>query len=179
MTLPDLTMFLFGVLTLCGGMTGLLRPDLLLSLLGLPAADPRLFLMACSQASIAMGLYYILSAVPCNREFCAWSIPIRLVNFCVFTGMVVLHLASPRWLAVAGFELAGALATAWAIWTRRSALRFDPFRALQLASLLLAGLGGVLAVAPLGVYGGASVFLVISSAGMIYAHQKVLPGQGK
>ena len=90
---------------LCGGMTGLLRPDLLLSLLGLPAADPRLFLMACSQASIAMGLYYILSAVHCNREFCAWSIPVRLVNFCVFTGMLVLHLASPHWLAVAGFRI--------------------------------------------------------------------------
>lgn len=178
MTLPDLTMFLFGVLTLGSGMTGLLRPDLLLSLLGIPITDPRLFLVACSQASIAMGLYYILSAVHRNREFCAWSIPVRLLNFCVFTGMVVLHLAPPRWLAVAGFELAGALATAWAIWARRSALRFDPFRALQMASLLLAGLGGALAVSPLGVYGGASVFLVISSIGMIYAHQKVAPAPG-
>lgn len=172
MTLPDLTMFLFGVLTLGGGMTGLLRSNLLLTLLGLPATDPHLFLMACSQASIAMGLYYILSAVHRNREFCAWSISVRMLNFCVFTGMVILQLVPSRWLAVAGFELAGALATTWALWAKRSVRHISPFRALQIASLLLACWGGALAISPLGGYGGASVFLVISSAGMIYAHQK-------
>jgi len=175
MTLPDLTMFLFGVLTLGGGMTGLLRPDLLLSLLGVPVTDPRLFLVACSQASIAMGLYYILSAVHRNREFFAWSIPVRLLNFCVFTGMVVLHLAPSRWLAVAGFELAGALATAWALTLKGNNPVFDRFQALRIACILLAFMGGVLAFSVYGIHGSASIFLAVSSAGMMYAYRNFAP----
>lgn len=178
MTLPDLTLFLFGVLTIGSGLTGLLRPDLLLSLLGLPAAEPQLFIMACSQASIAMGLYYLLSALHRNREFRAWSIPVRGFNFCVFTGMVIFQVAPPRWLLVARLELVGALATGWALASKRSAMVFDRFQALRAASILLAFLGGALAFSVYGIYGSASVFLAISSAGMMYAYRNFAPTPG-
>lgn len=175
MTLPDLTMFLFGVLTLGGGMTGLLRSDLLLTVLGLPATETRLFLMACSQASIAMGLYYILSAVHRNREFCTWSISVRVLNFCVFTGMVILQLVPSHWLAVAGFELAGALTTAWALTSKGITPVLDCFQALRIACILLAFMGGALAFSVYGIYGSASVFLAVSSAGMMYAYRNFAP----
>ena len=175
MILPDLTLFVFGVAIMGSGLTGLLAPSLLLSLLGLPTNEPILFIMACSQASIAMGLYYLLSAVHRNREFRRWSIPMRIINFCVFTGMVVFQVAPPRWLLVAGLELVGALATAWALASKRSALVFDRFHALRIASVFLAFLGGVMAFHQFGIYGSASILLIISSAGMIYAYRNFAP----
>ena len=178
MTLPDLTLFVFGVLIVGSGMTGLLSPNLLLSLLGLPANESQLFVMACSQASLAMGLYYLLSAVHRNREFRTWSIPMRVFNCCVFTGMVIFQVAPPRWLLVAGLELAGALATAWALASKRSALVFDRFQALRIASVFLAFLGGVLAFSAYGIYGSASAFLAISTTGMIYAYRNFAPAPG-
>lgn len=175
MTLPDLTLFVFGVVIVGSGLTGLLAPNLLLSLLGLPTSESIPFVMACSQASVAMGLYYLLSAVHRNREFRAWSIPVRVFNFCIFTGMVIFQVAPPRWLLVAGLELVGALTTAWALASKRSTLVFDRFQALRASSIILAFLGGVLAFASFGIYGSASVFLVISSAGMIYAYRNFAP----
>lgn len=112
-----------------------------------------------------MGLYYILSAVHCNREFGRWSIPVRIINFCVFTGMVIFQIAPPRSLLVVELELASSLATGWALSSRRSDLVFDRFHALRMASVLLAFLGGALAFQPFGIYGSTSFFLVISSVG--------------
>lgn len=177
MTLPDLTLFVFGVLIVGSGLTGLLTPNLLLSLLGLPATEPQLFVLACSQASIAMGLYYMLSAVHRDREFRAWSIPVRVCNCCVFTSMVIFQVAPPRWLLVAGLELVGALATGWALASKRSVLVFDRFHALRMASILLAFLGGVMAFHQFGIYGSASLFLAISSAGMMYAYRVFSPSE--
>lgn len=177
MTLPDLTMFVFGVLIVASGLAGLLSPNLLLSLLGLPMPASKLFVLACSQASVAMGLYYILSAVQRNREFLRWSIPVRAFNFCVFTGMVIFQVAPPRWLMVAGLELFGALATGWVLASKRSALLFDRFQALRIASVLLAFLGGAVAFPPFGIYGSASVFLAISSVGMMYAYRNFAPAE--
>ena len=119
-------MLVFGVLIVGMGMTGLMAPQFLLTILGL-FTDLRnttqIFVMASSQASIAMGLYYILAAVHNVREFFRWSVPLRILNFCVFTGMVIFGIAPVNWLWVASLELTGALATGIALARQKAGSR--------------------------------------------------------
>jgi len=178
MDIAALTMLVFGMLIVGSGLTGLLAPQLLLTVLGITDSGSAtlLFLMATSQASLAMGLYYILASVNETRIFFQWSVPLRIINFMVFAAMIPLGIAPMQWLLVAGLELAGASATAIAL-ASKSHYTLDHFHVLRIAGLTLALVGGILAFKPFGIYGSASAFLLISSAGMIYAYRRFNPMQ--
>lgn len=176
MDMAALSMLIFGVMIVGMGMTGLMTPQFLLAILGLSETGmsshtTELFVMASSQASLAMGLYYILAAVNETRIFFQWSVPLRIINFMVFTSMVAAGVAPHQWLMVAGLELAGALGTGIALASNKG-LCFNPFNVLRIASVFLAFIGAVLAFRPFGIYGSASAFLMISTAGMIHAQRK-------
>jgi hypothetical protein len=170
-----LTMLFFGILTAGMGLTGLATPQLLLFILGIPASSAtQIFVMASSEASLAMGVYYTLAAITNVRAFFKWSIPVRILNFCVFTGMVIFGVAPSRWLMVAALELTGALATAFAL-RRESGAEFDRFNAIRVASVILAFITAIPAFNWMGIYGSMSAFLVVSSAGFTYAYLKFPP----
>jgi Na+-driven multidrug efflux pump len=118
------TMFVFGVLALLLGLLGLIRPELLLSMLGFtvldraarPAGDYTLvFMIASSMASFNIGAYYILAALNDLKPFYKWTVPFRCLTFIVFTTAVLTGLAPNRFLGVGAWELAGAIATGIAL----------------------------------------------------------------
>jgi hypothetical protein len=117
------TMFIFGALALLLGLVGLLRPELLLSLLGFDVIDRAarapgdytlVFMIASSMASFNMGVYYVLAALNDLKPFYRWTVPFRCLTFLVFT-IAALTLAPTRFLAVGAWELAGAIATGLAL----------------------------------------------------------------
>ncbi len=181
MDIAALTMMTFGVLIVGMGMTGLMAPQFLLGILGLSETGisshtTQLFVMASSQASVAMGLYYILSAVNETRIFFQWSVPLRIINFMVFSSMVAVGVAPSSWLMVAGLELIGALATGIALASKKE-FTFSCFDALRIASAILAFIGAILAFQLFGIYGSASAFIAIFTSGYIYAYRKFAPPQ--
>jgi hypothetical protein len=178
MDVAALTMLVFGTVIVGSGLTGLLAPHVLLTVLGISEGghSTQLFVMATSQASLAMGLYYILASVNEMRSFFQWSVPLRIINFIVFALMIPLGIAPTQWLMVAGLEVVGALATAIALASKNNFI-YNPFPVLRIASVTLAFVGGVLAFKPFGIYGSASAFLLISSVGMMYAYHKFVPVQ--
>ena len=183
MDIAALTMMIFGVLIVGMGMTGLMAPQFLLAILGLSETGmssytTQLFVMASSQASLAMGLYYILASVNETRIFFQWSVPLRIINFMVFTSMVPMGIAPTKWLMVAGLELIGTLATGIALASKKEFI-FSRFDALRIASVTLAFIGALLAFRPFGIYGSASAFQAIFSTGFIYAYQKFAPAQAE
>jgi len=119
------TMFIFGVLALLLGFLGLIRPELLLSILGFSVLDRTarvagdytlVFMIASSMASFNIGAYYILAALNDLKPFYKWTVPFRCVTPVVFTIAVLTGLAPVRFLGVAAWELAGAMATGLALW---------------------------------------------------------------
>ena len=101
------TMFIFGVLALLLGVLGLIRPELLLSILGFTVLDRAarvagdytlVFMIASSMASFNMGVYYILAALNDLKPFYKWTVPFRCVTFLVFTTAVLTNLAPGRFL---------------------------------------------------------------------------------
>jgi hypothetical protein len=96
---------------------------------------------------------------------------VRCLNFIVFTLMVISGIAPVRWMMVASLEVIGALVTGLSL-LRTQAGRFDSFRAVRIVTVIVAFLGAVLAFAPFGIYGSASAFLVIFSAGFVYSELK-------
>jgi hypothetical protein len=118
------TIFIFGVLALLLGLAGLLRPELLLSLLGFTviertsraAGDYTLvFLTASAMASFNIGAYYILASLNNLKQFYRWTVFFRCITPVVFTMVVLSGLAPARFLGVAAWELAGAIATGLAL----------------------------------------------------------------
>jgi hypothetical protein len=178
MDVAALTMLVFGMVIVGSGLTGLLVPHILLTVLGISETGhaTQLFIMATSQASLAMGLYYILASLNETRNFFQWSVPLRIINFMVFAGMVFLGVAPTQWLLVAGLEVVGALATAVALATRNN-FTYNPFHVLRVVSVIVALVGAILTFQPFGIYGSASAFLLISSVGMMYAYHKFNPIQ--
>ena len=119
------TMFVFGVLALLLGFLGLIRPELLLSILGFTVLDRAqrtagdytlVFMIASSMASFNIGAYYILAALNDLKPFYKWTVPFRCVTPTVFTIAVLTGLAPVRFLGVAAWELTGAIATGLALW---------------------------------------------------------------
>jgi hypothetical protein len=119
------SMFIFGLLALLLGLVGLIRPEILLSILGfevLPRAARALgdytlaFMTASSMASFNMGVYYILAALNDVKKFYGWTVPFRAVTFTVFTLTVVFGLAPVRFLGVGIWELTGGIATGLALY---------------------------------------------------------------
>jgi Na+-driven multidrug efflux pump len=119
------TMFIFGVLAFLLGFLGLIRPELLLSILGFTILDRAaraagdytlVFMIASSMASFNIGAYYILAALNDLKPFYKWTVPFRCVTPVVFTIAVLTGLAPVRFLGVAAWELSGAIATGLALW---------------------------------------------------------------
>jgi hypothetical protein len=118
------TMFIFGAIALLLGLLGLLRPEILLSILGFPVLDrltratgdyTLVFITASSMASFNVGVYYILAAVNDLKQFYKWTVPFRGLTFLVFTTVVIAGLAPLRFIAVGAWELTGAIATGLAL----------------------------------------------------------------
>jgi hypothetical protein len=118
------TMFIFGALAFLLGLLGLIRPELLLSILGFEVLDRAarangdyslVFMIAASMASFNIGVYYVLAALNNMKPFYRWTVPFRCVTFVVFTAAVLMNLAPARFLGVGMWELAGALATGLAL----------------------------------------------------------------
>jgi len=118
------TMFVFGVLALLLGLLGLIRPELLLSILGFTVLDRAdrvpgdytlVFMIASSMASFNIGAYYILAALNDVKLFYKWTVPFRCLTFIVFTTVVLTRLAPARFIGVGAWELTGAIATGLAL----------------------------------------------------------------
>jgi len=119
------TIFVFGLIALLLGLIGLLRPEMLLSLLGFTVLDRSsraagdytlLFMIASSMASFNVGAYYVLAALNDFKQFYKWTVPFRCLTFIVFTMAVTTGFAPNRFLGVGAWELAGAVATGLALW---------------------------------------------------------------
>jgi hypothetical protein len=118
------TMFIFGSLALLLGLLGLIRPELLLSILGFSVLDRAaraasdytlVFIIASSMASFNMGVYYIFAVLNDVKQFYKWTVSFRFVTFTVFTIAVLTNLAPGRFVAVGAWELTGSLATGIAL----------------------------------------------------------------
>ena len=119
------TMFIFGALALLLGLLGLIRPELLLSILGFTVLERAarasgdytlVFMIASSMASFNIGVYYVLAALNNVKQFYKWTVPFRGVTFTVFTVAALTGLAPIRFIAVGAWELTGAIATGIALW---------------------------------------------------------------
>jgi hypothetical protein len=122
------TIFIFGLLAFFLGLLGLLNPNTVLMQLGFEIVERAerashdytlVFITASSMASFNIGIYYMLAALNDVRLFYRWTVPFRTVTFIVFTLTVILGLAPPRFLTVAIWELAGAVATGVALYYER------------------------------------------------------------
>lgn len=118
------TMFIFGALALLLGLFGLIRPEILLSILGFDVLDRAaraagdytlVFMTASAMASFNMGVYYILAALNDLKPFYKWTVPFRTLTFIVFTTVALTGLAPIRFIGVGVWELAGAVATGIAL----------------------------------------------------------------
>jgi hypothetical protein len=133
------TIFIFGALAFLLGLLGLIRPELLLSILGFTVLDrveriagdyTIVFMIASSMASLNMGMYYVLAALNDVKAFYKWTVPFRCVTFAVFTTAVWIGLAPNRFLGVGVWELTGAIATGLALYAETKKQEVD--YALQL-----------------------------------------------
>ena len=119
------TIFIFGLLAFLFGLFSLIRPELLLSVLGFTVLDRAsratgdytiVFAIASAIASFNVGIYYMLASLNDLRQFYKWTVPFRCLTFVVFTTAVLTGLAPGRFVGVGVWELTGALATGLALW---------------------------------------------------------------
>lgn len=123
------TIFIFGILAFLLGLVGLIRPEILLSILGFEVVDRAqraasdytiVFMTASSMASFNMGVYYIFAALNDVKIFYRWTVPFRVVTFVVFTTVVIAGIAPMKFLGVGLWELVGAISTGIALYGKRS-----------------------------------------------------------
>ena len=105
---------------------GLIRPEILLSILGFsvldhslgpPVITPR-FYDRFIHGFIRIGVYYVLAALNNMKQFYAWTVPFRCITFVVFTAAALTDAAPTRFIGVGAWELSGAIATGIALWRR-------------------------------------------------------------
>ncbi len=119
------TIFVFGILAILLGLVGLIRPEILLSILGFEVIDRAqraasdytiVFMTASSMASFNMGIYYVFAAMNDIKIFYRWTVPFRTITFIVFTTLVIFGIAPLKFIGVGIWEFAGAIATGIAIY---------------------------------------------------------------
>lgn len=119
------TIFIFGVLAILLGIVGLIRPEILLSILGFEVIERAqraagdytiVFMTASSMASFNMGIYYVFAALNDVRIFYRWTVPFRSLTFIVFTSLVIFGVAPLKFLGVGIWEFTGAIATGVALY---------------------------------------------------------------
>ncbi|KXK14784.1 MAG: hypothetical protein UZ14_CFX002000961 [Chloroflexi bacterium OLB14] len=122
------TIFIFGVLAFLLGLVGLIRPEILLSILGFEVIERSarasgdytiVFMTASSMASFAMGVYYMLMSLNNIKIFYGWTVPIRTITFIIFTTLVLLQVAPLKFLGVGIWEFIGAIATGVAVYREK------------------------------------------------------------
>ncbi len=122
------TIFVFGVLAILLGIVGLIRPEILLSILGFEVIERAqraagdytiVFMTASSMASFNMGIYYVFAALNDVRVFYRWTVPFRTLTFIVFTALVIFGVAPLKFLGVGIWEFAGAIATGVALYLEK------------------------------------------------------------
>lgn len=122
------TIFIFGILAFLLGLVGLIRPEILLSILGFEVVERSLrassdytitFMTASSMASFNIGIYYMLASLNDIKAFYRWTVPFRTLTFIVFSTIVFLGIAPQKFIGVAVWELAGALATGIALYREK------------------------------------------------------------
>lgn len=118
------TIFIFGALAFLLGLVGLIRPEILISMLGFDVLDSAtrtsgnyliVLMTTSSMASFNIGVYYMLAALNDMKQFYRWTVPFRCLTFIVFTTVVLRGLAPARFLSIGLWELAGAIATGLAL----------------------------------------------------------------
>ncbi len=123
------TIFIFGILAFLLGLVGLIRPEILLSILGFEVVERAqraasdytiVFMTASSMASFNMGVYYVFAALNDVKIFYRWTVPFRVVTFVVFTTVVITGIAPMKFLGVGLWELVGAISTGIALYGKRS-----------------------------------------------------------
>ncbi len=123
------TIFIFGILAFLLGLTGLIRPEILLSILGFEVVERAqraasdytiVFMTASSMASFNIGVYYVFAALNDVKIFYRWTVPFRVVTFVVFTTVVIAGIAPMKFLGVGIWELVGAISTGIALYGKRS-----------------------------------------------------------
>ena len=123
------TIFIFGILAFLLGLVGLIRPEILLSILGFEVVERTqraasdytiVFMTASSMASFNMGVYYVFAALNDVKIFYRWTVPFRVVTFVVFTTVVIAGIAPMKFLGVGIWELVGAISTGIALYGKRS-----------------------------------------------------------
>lgn len=120
------TIFIFGVLAILLGLVGLIRPEILLSILGFEVIERAqrsagdytiVFMTASSMASFNIGMYYVLAALNNIKTFYRWTVPYRTLTFLVFTTLVISGVAPLKFLGVGLWEFTGAIATGMALYS--------------------------------------------------------------
>lgn len=118
------TIFIFGFLAIVLGLIGLIRPEILLSILGFEIIERAqraagdytiVFMTASSMASFNMGIYYVFAALNDVKIFYRWTVPFRTLTFIVFTSLALSGAAPLKFIGVGIWELTGAVATGIAI----------------------------------------------------------------
>ena len=134
------TMFIFGILAFLFGLIGLIRPEILLSVLGFEPVDRALrassdytivFITASSMASFNIGIYYVLAALNDVKIFYRWTVPFRVVTFTVFTVSVIAKIAPMKFIGVGIWELVGAVSTGVALYSEDRKLQQAPVKIKQ------------------------------------------------
>lgn len=124
------TIFIFGVLAFLLGVVGLIRPEILLSILGFEVIERSqravgdytiVFMTASSMASFAMGVYYMLMAWNNVKLFYGWTVPVRTLTFIIFTTLVISNIAPLKFIGVGIWEFIGALVTGIALFNENKA----------------------------------------------------------
>jgi hypothetical protein len=119
------TIFVFGFLAILLGLVGLIRPEILLSILGFEVIERAqraagdytiVFMTASSMASFNVGIYYVFAALNDVRIFYRWTVPFRTLTFIVFTTLVISGVAPLKFLGIGLWEFAGAIATGIALY---------------------------------------------------------------
>jgi len=114
MTRSATSILIFGIYLACLGVILLVKPDLLLSIAGLPStSDPWIRLMGMLLLIVAF--FYIQSARFGFRPFFQWTIYTRFSAVFILLALVIPGLASPVVLLFWLGGLAGALWTALAL----------------------------------------------------------------
>jgi hypothetical protein len=131
------TVFIFGSLAFLLGLAGLIRPEILLSILGFEvvaraqraASDYTIvFMTASSMASFNMGIYYVLASINDVKAFYRWTVPFRVVTFVVFTTTVIAGIAPVPFLGVGIWELLGAFSTGIALYVEDQKIKNTPVK---------------------------------------------------
>lgn len=114
MSRPGLSVFVFGLYLALTGLTLLVAPNLLLSLVGLPTST-EVWPRVVGILTMALSFFFTQAGRRNLTDFFRWTVYVRLSVFAGFTLLALLGFAGPALILFGVFDLLGALWTAWAL----------------------------------------------------------------